>query len=177
MTITLRHLNQSDKEAFLCALSENWENNFVFAHYFESLANNSFERYLEVLPQIALGKLIPSDHVPSTMLFAFSDTNELVGRVSIRHNISGHLLNVGGHVGYGVVPSQRTKGYATEILKESLAYIKIHLPELNRVLLTCDTTNTASIRTIEKNGGVLENIYSDSSLLYPKKRYWINLKT
>lgn len=175
MEVTLRSLALNDKSSFLNALNENWENNFVFAHYYESLANNSFETYIEVLPEITLGKLIPSDHVPSTILFAFTNDGVLVGRVSIRHQISGQLLNVGGHIGYGVLPSQRRKGYATDILTKSLIYAKIHLPHLSRVLLTCDVTNTASIRTIKKNGGILENVYSDPSLKTAKNRYWIKL--
>ena len=173
--ITLRTLELSDQKEFISAVNEPWESDFVFAHYFESIALNSFEKYVQVLPEFSKGLLIPSDHVPSTLLFAFESTGKLVGRVSIRHSISGHLLNIGGHIGYGVIPSQRRKGFATEILKEKLTYVRDVLPELNRLLLTCDETNIGSIKTIEQNGGILENIYKTPEMKVGKRRYWINI--
>ena len=45
----------------------------------------------------------------------------------------------------------------------------------HRVLVTCDDDNVGSIRTIEKNGGVLENVVSGQDLDRPKRRYWIEL--
>jgi predicted acetyltransferase len=42
---------------------------------------------------------------------------------------------------------------------------------LDRVLLTCDVDNTGSARTIEKHGGVLEDVRDTT--IGPKKRYWI----
>jgi predicted acetyltransferase len=173
--INLRHLELQDKATFLAAMNEPWETNFVFAHYYESLANNSFETYINVLPLISIGQLIPSDHVPSTLLFAFDGSNRIVGRVSIRHQLNDLLLKVGGHVGYGVVPSRRRVGFANEILKESLIYIKSKLPHIERVLLTCDDSNLGSSKTIENNGGVFEDLVKDSSMEVAKRRYWIKL--
>lgn len=44
---------------------------------------------------------------------------------------------------------------------------------MDRVLLTCDPGNTPSVRTIENNGGVLEDVRD--TLIGPKRRYWIDL--
>lgn len=44
---------------------------------------------------------------------------------------------------------------------------------LTRILLTCDDDNIGSIRTIEKNGGILENVVTGPDLDKPKRRYWI----
>lgn len=168
-SINLRTLRLEDQQAFEAALHEAWEGPFIFAHYFESLAGHSFSKYVELLPQLSAGKQIPEGHVPSTLLFAFDSNGKIVGRVSIRHILNADLLNIGGHVGYGVVPSERLKGYATLILKESILYIKLHFPELDKILVTCDEDNIGSQKTIEKNGGELENIVQG------KKRYWITL--
>ena len=46
---------------------------------------------------------------------------------------------------------------------------------LGRVLPTCDDDNVGSIRTIEKDGGVLENVVTGPGLLTPKRRYWIEV--
>jgi predicted acetyltransferase len=44
---------------------------------------------------------------------------------------------------------------------------------LERVLVSCDDSNTASARTIERNGGVLEDVRT--TVLGLTRRYWISL--
>jgi len=53
--------------------------------------------------------------VPSSTYFAVVD-DEIVGIVDIRHRLNDHLLKVGGHIGYGIHPSHRRKGYASSAL-------------------------------------------------------------
>ena len=65
-------------------------------------------------------------------------------------------------------------GRATEILRQALGIARRSLG-LRRVLVTCDTTNTGSIRTIEKNGGVLDDVVDGPDLDVPVRRYWIDL--
>ena len=62
--------------------------------------------------------------------------------VNIRHSLTEHLFNAGGHIGYGIRPSERRKGYATKLLALSLEKAK----ELNitKALVVCDEVNTAS---------------------------------
>src|SRR6185503_15708940 len=98
--------------------------------------------------------------------------SRIVGRVSIRHELNEFLMRIGGHIGYTVVPEFRRRGYATEMLRQSLAISRQRFG-LTRVLVTCDDDNVGSIRTIEKNGGVLENIVTGPDLDTPKRRYWI----
>jgi predicted acetyltransferase len=109
--------------------------------------------------------------VPSTFLFAFAGPR-IVGRVAIRHELNDSLLRIGGHIGYAVLPVFRRRGYATEILRQSIV-IACQEFGLTRVLLTCDDDNIGSIRTIEKNGGVLENLVTGPDVTAPKRRYWI----
>jgi predicted acetyltransferase len=131
----------------------------------------SFGRYLEVLAEQERGINIRPNHVPSTFLFAFA-LGRIVGRVSIRHSLNAFLARVGGHIGYVVVPKFRRRGYATMMLRLALKIAKEKLG-IGRVLVTCDDDNIASIRTIEKCGGVLENIITGLGLEIPKRRYWI----
>jgi predicted acetyltransferase len=96
--------------------------------------------------------------------------------VSIRHELNEFLLRVGGHIGYVVVPEFRRQGYATAILRRSLQIAHETLG-IGRVLVTCDDDNVGSIRTIEKNGGVLENVISGPDLAKSQRRYWIEART
>jgi predicted acetyltransferase len=140
-----------------------------FLHYYEE--GMSFRRYLEVLAERERGEHLPANHVPSTFLFAFAGTS-IVGRVSIRHSLTPYLERVGGHIGYVVVPEYRRQGHATAILRQSLQIARRKLG-LTRVLVTCDDDNVGSIRTIEKNGGVLESVVAVPDRDIPKRRYWI----
>lgn len=144
-----------------------------FLHFYEE--GMSFARYLDVLERHARGENLPGNHVPSTFLFAF-DASRIVGRVAIRHELNDFLLRVGGHIGYVVVPEFRRRGYATEMLRQSLEIANRRLG-IDRVLVTCDDDNVGSIKTIEKNGGVLENVVVGPDLGAPKRRYWINTRS
>jgi predicted acetyltransferase len=84
---------------------------------------------------------------------------------------------VGGHIGYVVVPEFRRQGYATTILRLSLQVARDKCRGTHRILVTCDDDNLGSIRTIEKNGGALEDIVSGPDLDKPKRRYWIDITT
>ena len=81
------------------------------------------------------------------------------------------LLN-GGHIGDGVRPSERRKGYATEMIKLALEECK--KLGLDKVLMVCDKDNIGSARSIKKNGGVLENEVLVDGVL--EQRYWITIK-
>jgi predicted acetyltransferase len=95
-----------------------------------------------------------------------------VGRASLRFELNAFFAERGGHTGYGVAPTQRRKGYATEILRQSL--IVLRAEGVERVLVTCGSDNVASVRTIEKNGGIYEStippVPGDS---IETRRYWI----
>lgn len=173
--ITLRLPTQDDIISIENALAEEWEPDFPFLHYFETLADRSVDKYIQILPNFPVRQFLPDGHVPCTFLFAFDENNKIVGRVSIRHELNEFLSKVGGHVGYGVVPSERNKGYATQMLKYSLDFIRTNLPTLKEVLVTCDDDNVGSIKTIEKNCGVLVDPYFEEGMRIVKRRYYIEL--
>jgi predicted acetyltransferase len=100
-----------------------------------------------VLPDGSLGA-----RVPETMLW-WVEGDRFIGSASIRHALNDLLAQWGGHVGYAVRPSERGKGHATAILAGALDHCRAELA-FDRVLLTVNAANAASIRVIEKNGGV-----------------------
>jgi predicted acetyltransferase len=76
-----------------------------------------------------------------------------------------------GHIGYGVRPSARSRGLATWALQSVL--VRAPALGLRKVLLTCDDSNPASARVIEKTGGVLEDVRETELGL--TRRYWMTL--
>lgn len=143
-----------------------------FLHFYED--GMSLPQYLDVLQHVRCDWNLPTDElVPETFLFAFVG-DRIVGRTAIRHRLTPALERVGGHIGYVVVPEFRRRGYATEILRLSLGIARESVG-LHRVLVTCDDTNVGSIKTIEKNGGVLENTVRMPDEAVLKRRYWIDL--
>jgi predicted acetyltransferase len=90
--------------------------------------------------------------VPKTHLWAVTE-EQFVGRISIHHELNDALRMEGGHIGYDTVPSYRGRGVATEMLHQALPVARAL--GLTAVLLTCNDTNGASIRVIERNGVIL----------------------
>ena len=128
-----------------------------------------WSQYLQRLEQVRQGVDVVPDRVPATFLGAFVG-EDLVGRVSIRHTLNSYLADVGGHIGYGVRAVHRGRGYATEILRQSL--VIAHREGVDRVLVTCDADNAASAAVIRKLGGQFEDVREDPDD-GPKLRYWI----
>ncbi|MEY4276286.1 MAG: hypothetical protein RIS26_749 [Actinomycetota bacterium] len=129
---------------------------------------DDFSDYLKRVHQTALGVDMAPGRVRADFLVAEVD-GEVVGRTSIRHELNDWLLNFGGHIGYAVRPQFRRLGYATEILRQSLELAQTI--GLQRILMTCNDDNVASMRVIERHGGVLENKIDDNGKLL--RRYWI----
>jgi predicted acetyltransferase len=98
---------------------------------------------------------------------------QFVGRISIHHELNDALRVEGGHIGYDTVPSFRERGVATEMLRQALPVARAL--GLNEVLLTCDDTNAASIRVIERNGGSLRETRALATNRPLKRYYWIAL--
>jgi predicted acetyltransferase len=172
-TLVLRRPREDEEDEFMRAHRATSPEVPYFLQYYQE--GMPFSRYVEVLEEQERGVNLPPNHVPSTFLFAFVD-RRIVGRVSIRHRLNDFLLRVGGHIGYVVVPEFRRRGHATTILRVAL-HIAHEKLGISSVLVTCDDDNIGSIRTIEKNGGVLEDIVRGPDLDRPKRRYWIDTGT
>lgn len=117
-------------------------------------------------------KLNDANWVPHSTYWLVDEWEKIVGAVNIRHRLNARLLNSGGHIGYGIRPSERRKGYAAALL--ALALDKTRELGLEQVLVVCDKGNIGSERTIVKNGGRLESEYTedDGNVV---RRFWIGL--
>ncbi len=119
----------------------------------------------------AEGKYLPTGYVPNTFYWLV-EGEHFIGWLDIRHRLNDNLLKIGGHIGYAIRPSGRQKGYGSEILRLGLE--KAKELGITRGLLTCNGDNCASIKIIEKNGGVFEDTAITNTGIV-KRRYWIVL--
>ena len=130
---------------------------------------HDFDKYLRELEiKETDGRLVPD----STFFCLDEERNIFVGAVNIRHYLNEGLLKTGGHIGDGVRPSERRKGIATKMI--GLALDECKKLGIDRVMMACDETNIGSAKSIENNGGKLENKVMDGDKLV--RRYWIDLK-
>ena len=131
---------------------------------------HNFDHYLA-----NLDNLHPTEtHVPSSTFFLCDEQNgRLLGAVNIRHYLNDYLLQYAGHIGDGIRPTERNKGYGTEMVRLALDQCK--KLGIFKVLMVCDKDNVASAKTIIKNGGVLQNEFVDEKGKLQQK-YWINLE-
>lgn len=115
---------------------------------------------------------VDKQYASQSSYFVVDENDRLIGGASIRHYLTVDGYNFGGHIGYGVRPSERRKGYGTEILQLALKEAK--KLKIYKVLLVALETNILSNKVIQKCGGILENKVkdSDNSII---NRYWINI--
>jgi len=130
---------------------------------------DTYEAFLNSLEQRAKGE---NPWVPSSHYFLVDDNSRIVGMVDIRHELNEFLRNIGGHIGYGIRPSKRKKGYATLLLKEALE--KCKELGMHQVLVTCDEDNIGSAKVIVNNGGTEEDLFVTEEGLM-KRRFWISI--
>ena len=164
----LRPLDMNDKKQAMQAHQELAVEDFHFLlNSFDE--NESWGIFIERVNSANRDQDLPVGKVPATFLVAEVD-GQIVGRVSIRHRLNEYLQQRGGHIGYGIRPEFRRRGFATEILLRALDICSAL--GIEKALVTCDDANFASSRMIEKCGGVLENILelnNDEKV----RRYWV----
>jgi predicted acetyltransferase len=164
------------KNAFLIALDSVAEAERLAWVYMGDNADvnfpkQDFKTYVDNLLQRETNP--PPNFVCDTVYWAFVD-DQMVGRISIRHELNEFLQKVGGHIGYIVHPKWRKQGIATWMLSEMLKTKRAKM--IGRLLLTCDENNAASEKTILKNGGVFDRLVAFDPAKPKKKHFWINLK-
>lgn len=156
-------------------LQEHFDNNEFELHGSGGLDRiKNFDTWLEKVRNDLEENVIEKNRVPATLFLAIRKSdNKLIGMIQIRHKLNEKLVKDCGHIGDGVRPSERKKGYATEMIRLALEECK--KIGIRRVLMVCYKDNIGSRKSIQNNGGILENEIIDE---YGKviERYWISLK-
>ncbi len=170
--LELRELTIEDESAFINGY-EDWKNEDITWYSFIWKPGSDYKEHLKQLVDCKDKSKLAENRVPSTMLYAFVN-DEIVGRLSIRHELNNSLLERGGHIGYSVSPRLRGNGYATEIFKQGLIYC--NKLGLKNILVTCADQNIPSWKIIEKFASHLENRIYDSIKNEYVRRYWVDVQ-
>jgi len=120
-----------------------------------SFENADFDAFLAKLAACERGEGIPDGFVPHTTFWLVDDGGAVVAVSNLRHGLTDKLRVEGGHIGYGVRPSARRRGHATEILRRTLG--EARALGIEEALVTCAKENTGSAATIRKCGGRLHS--------------------
>jgi predicted acetyltransferase len=128
-----------------------------------------WRQWLKMVSEHQRGLSLSVGLVPATQLVA-DVGGEIVGSTRIRFRLNKELERSGGHIGYGVLPAYRRRGYATEILRQAL--VIAHSQGVARVLVTCLDDNIGSSMVIENCGGVLEDVIEIDEGSRLLRRYW-----
>lgn len=119
------------------------------------LSLSEFKKYVELCQKRSLGIDLPKSFVPDTVFILEDEEGNYVGRFNLRHYLNDQLKNGAGHIGYIIATPYRKKGYATIGLRLVLAEAKkIGIQE---AYLSCNITNTASLKVQEKNGAFIHH--------------------
>ncbi|MCT2534204.1 GNAT family N-acetyltransferase [Aquibacillus koreensis] len=133
---------------------------------------SNFDAMIQFLTDHMNGINLPSGWVPDSTYWLINKKNRILGVVNIRHQLTPFLLYNGGHIGYGIRPSERQKGHATKLLNCALE--KAKELGISKALVVCDESNTGSYKTIVKNGGIEDEDYVEENGNVIK-RFWIDL--
>ncbi len=162
----LKELTLNDGKKIYNMLQDIEKEKNGFHNEANGLTYKEFKTYLKENKKMAEGKDLPEDYVPQTLYWLWVE-DKVVGMAKLRHYLNDNLRKVGGHAAYAVRRSERKKGYGKLILRELIK--KAEDKGIDKLLVTCDSDNTASRKIIEANNGILEGIEDEEC------KYWIDV--
>ena len=147
-----------DKKIILQYIKDHYEHNEKSISASNMLTSMNYEDWVNKVdqnskvPDLVWGR--------SLTYLAINEEGKLVGLLNIRYELSEDMRMKYGDIGYSVCPSERKKGYATQMLKYALS--ECERLNMKSVILGCYKSNLGSAKTIIKNGGELIREVTDN---------------
>ena len=114
------------------------ENGFINAAY--GFSREEFQEYVKLRKQNSEGVNLPEGFVPDTVYLLETEG----------------LIHGAGHIGYGISPKYRGKGYAAKGLEMLLEIARKIVPE-EEIYLSVHKDNLASLNVQKKNGAYIHH--------------------
>lgn len=124
-----------------------------FENEYENLPRENFEIHIQALLDHSEEKNLKEGYVPDTYFFLWDD-NKIVGVFKLRHFLNDWLRKNAGHLGYGILPEENGKGYASKGL-ELMKIEAAKIIEENEIYLAVHKDNKASLKVQQKNGAYI----------------------
>ena len=129
------------------------EDGFVNSAY--GLLFEDYVKYVDELRHYSMGEHLPEGYVPATTYILVNDEGEYVGIFNFRHCLNEFLANGPGHIGYGISPNFRRRGYATKGLALTLQEAK--KMGVEEAYISCFKYNEGSLKAQLNNGAVIHH--------------------
>lgn len=159
------------QESYIQMVREFSERGEAFVPFVLAENYNDFSLLIEKLSAYSRGEEV-TGFVAHSSFWLIDENEQVVGCSNLRHELNDGLLVLGGHIGYGIRPSERQKGYAKRILELTLP--KAKSIGIDKALLTVNKANLASVKAIKHNNGVLEAEKEVSGQEGIVQYYWLN---
>ena len=157
MKLTLVRPTLEFKSKALDYRQEHFDNNEMVINGSELLdKTDSYEEWLKSVTDNTSPDTVNPNWVVTDIFFAVDENENIIGIIDLRHTLNDFLKDF-GNSGYSVRPSERRKGYATEMLRQILLIAK--QAGLQEVYLSVERDNEPSVKTIIKNGGKYERSF------------------
>ena len=145
---------ENEALAFKQEFIDNGENTINGSELLDRM--ESYDEWLKTVTDNISEETVNPSWVVTDTYFAFDDNDRIVGIIDLRHELNDFLKDF-GNSGYSVRPSERRKGYATQML--GLIVKRAEEIGLERLQLSVERTNEPSVKTIIKNNGKYERSF------------------
>lgn len=157
------------KESYLKFVSEFLADSSEISPFVIKWETDDWDAFLNRFKEAESGYNSRKDLVPAITFWMIDEKNEVVGVSNLRKRLNPRLIHSGGHIGYGIRPSARRRGYAREILR--LTLIEALRLGIEDVMVSCRPANVGSKKAILANGGFPDGtVEMDGETL---ERFWI----